>query len=42
MTFPATDNLPLIHPGEILRDDLEALGLARDGLPSTSVCRQTP
>jgi addiction module HigA family antidote len=28
MTFPATDNLPPIHPGEILRDDLEALGLS--------------
>jgi addiction module HigA family antidote len=27
MTFPATDNLPPIHPGETLRDDLEALGL---------------
>jgi antitoxin HigA-1 len=28
MTFPATDNLPPIHPGEVLRDDLEALGLS--------------
>ena len=28
MTFPVTDNLPPIHPGEILRDDLEALGLS--------------
>jgi addiction module HigA family antidote len=28
MTFLATDNLPPIHPGEILRDDLEALGLS--------------
>ena len=28
MTFPAIDNLPPIHPGEILRDDLEALGLS--------------
>jgi addiction module HigA family antidote len=28
MTYPATDNLPPIHPGEILRDDLEALGLS--------------
>lgn len=28
MTHPAIDNLPPIHPGEILRDDLEALGLS--------------
>ena len=28
MTFPAIDNLPPIHPGEILRDDLEALSLS--------------
>jgi len=28
MAYPATDNLPPIHPGEILRDELEALGLS--------------
>jgi addiction module HigA family antidote len=28
MTFLAIDSLPPIHPGEILRDDLEALGLS--------------
>ena len=25
MTYPAIDNLPPIHPGEILRDELEVL-----------------
>jgi addiction module HigA family antidote len=28
MTYPAIDNLPPIHPGEMLRDDLDALGLS--------------
>lgn len=28
MSYAAADNLPPIHPGEILRDDLEALGLS--------------
>lgn len=28
MSIPAIDNLPPIHPGEILKDDLEALGLS--------------
>lgn len=28
MSHPAIDNLPPIHPGELLRDDLEALGLS--------------
>jgi len=28
MTYPAIDNLPPIHPGEILRDELEALNLS--------------
>ncbi|WP_448205782.1 HigA family addiction module antitoxin [Azospirillum sp. sgz302134] len=28
MAYPAIDNLPPIHPGEILRDELEALGLS--------------
>lgn len=28
MTHPLIDNLPPIHPGEFLRDDLEALGLS--------------
>jgi addiction module HigA family antidote len=28
MTFEATDGLPPIHPGEILKDELDALGLS--------------
>jgi addiction module HigA family antidote len=28
MSYPAIDNLPPIHPGELLRDELEALGLS--------------
>lgn len=28
MSHPASDNLPPIHPGEFLRDELEALGLS--------------
>ncbi|QCO00230.1 addiction module antidote protein, HigA family (plasmid) [Azospirillum argentinense] len=28
MSYPAIDNLPPIHPGEMLRDELEALGLS--------------
>lgn len=28
MSYPACDNLPPIHPGEILRDELEALALS--------------
>lgn len=28
MSFPAIDKLPPVHPGEILRDELEALGLS--------------
>ena len=28
MSHPAIDNLPPIHPGELLRDELEALGLS--------------
>lgn len=28
MSFPAIDNLPPIHPGEFLRDELEALGMS--------------
>jgi addiction module HigA family antidote len=27
-TYRATDNLPAVHPGEILADELEALGLS--------------
>jgi len=27
MSFPAIDNLPPIHPGEFLRDELEALDM---------------
>jgi len=26
MTYRAADNLPAVHPGEFLRDELEALG----------------
>jgi addiction module HigA family antidote len=28
MAYHATDNLPPVHPGEILADELEALGLS--------------
>jgi addiction module HigA family antidote len=28
MTYPAIDNLPAIHPGELLRDELEALSMS--------------
>jgi addiction module HigA family antidote len=28
MTFPAVDNLPPIHPGEILKDELDALSMS--------------
>lgn len=28
MSFPAIDKLPPVHPGEILRDELEALNLS--------------
>ncbi len=28
MGYTATDNLPAVHPGEILRDELEELGLS--------------
>jgi addiction module HigA family antidote len=28
MTYPAIDNLPPVHPGEMLRDELEALHLS--------------
>jgi addiction module HigA family antidote len=43
MAYQATDNLPAIHPGEILGDELEALGLsarkfaAHIGVPPNSV-----
>lgn len=28
MSYPAVHNLPPIHPGELLADDLEALGMS--------------
>lgn len=28
MSYPAIDNLPPIHPGEILKDELEALAMS--------------
>ncbi|OAN53803.1 HigA family addiction module antitoxin [Magnetospirillum moscoviense] len=28
MTYPAIDNLPPVHPGEILRDELDALSMS--------------
>ena len=28
MTYPAIDNLPPVHPGDILRDELEALSMS--------------
>ena len=43
MSFPAIDALPPVHPGEILRDDMEALGLSARkfaqhiGVPSNAV-----
>ena len=43
MSFPAVDNLPPIHPGEILRDELAALHLSARrfaehiGVPSNAV-----
>jgi antitoxin HigA-1 len=43
MTFPAIDNLPPVHPGEILADELEALQLsarkfaAHIGVPPNAV-----
>lgn len=43
MSFPAVDNLPPIHPGEILRDELEALHFSARrfaehiGVPSNAV-----
>lgn len=43
MAYKAEDKLPAIHPGEFLRDDLEALGLsarkfaAHIGVPPNAV-----
>jgi addiction module HigA family antidote len=43
MTYPAIDNLPPVHPGEFLRDELEDIGLsarkfaARIGVPPNAV-----
>lgn len=43
MGYTATDNLPAVHPGEILRDELEELGLsarkfaAHIGVPPNAV-----
>ena len=43
MGYTATDNLPAVHPGEILRDELEELGLsarkfaAHIGVPANAV-----
>jgi addiction module HigA family antidote len=43
MGYTATDNLPAIHPGEILRDELQELGLsarkfaAHIGVPANAV-----
>ncbi len=28
MPYTAIDNLPLVHPGEILKDELEALNMS--------------
>jgi addiction module HigA family antidote len=28
MTYPAIDNLPPVHPGEILKDELDALSMS--------------
>ena len=43
MSFPMQDGLPPIHPGELLKDDLEALGIsarkfaAHIGVPPNAV-----
>jgi antitoxin HigA-1 len=43
MTYPAVDNLAPVHPGEILREELDALGLsarkfaAHIGVPPNAV-----
>lgn len=43
MSYPAIDHLPPIHPGEMLRDELDALGLsarrfaAHIGVPPNAV-----
>jgi antitoxin HigA-1 len=43
MAYQVTDNLPPVHPGEILEDELEALGLsarkfaAHIGVPPNAV-----
>jgi addiction module HigA family antidote len=43
MAYHATDNLPPVHPGEILADELEALGLsarkfaAHIGVPTNAI-----
>jgi antitoxin HigA-1 len=43
MTYPSVDNLPLVHPGAFLRDELDALGMSarkfaeRIGVPSNAV-----
>lgn len=43
MSHPAIDNLPPVHPGDLLRDDLEALGMsarrfaAHIGVPPNAV-----
>lgn len=43
MSYPVTDNLPPIHPGEFLQEELEALNLsarqfaARIGVPANAI-----
>jgi addiction module HigA family antidote len=43
MSYPAIDNLPPVHPGEFLRDELQALGLsatkfaAHLGVPTNAI-----
>jgi antitoxin HigA-1 len=43
MTYPAIDHLPPVHPGEMLRDELKALGIsarkfaAHIGVPPNAV-----
>ena len=43
MTYPAIDNLPPVHPGQFLRDELDTLGMSarkfadRIGVPPNAV-----
>ena len=36
----ATNGMPPVHPGEILRDEMDERGLSTDAWPKGSVSRQ--